>query len=259
MSACLNAGYFRGLLQLAVRQNNTALELEIALQVDDVAAFDAAAQRTSSDAMWQQVLAQAMQLRAVDQRRGETEARKVSKERIVSAVLATMGPEAAAELLLRDEAFVDDVQPQVFPAFVTAFERQAEERAVVHRMLETLDAFMWSQKPLALAPQLKNLRDQEVAGTALRTPYVTEEDGKPVVAFDETPLPEFLEQRHHWGVEFSTAGMHLHLVNFFFFPAVYCLPSRSTLPGLYSASTGGSGTQHRYIPLRSRIPSAMYN
>lgn len=191
---------------MAASTRDATVELEIALQVDDRAAFDAAAKRTSSDVIWQHALMQAVELRKIDERRGETSPRQVSKEHIVGAVLASMGPEAAAELLLRDETFVDDVQPHAFPAFVTAFERQAEERAVVHRMLETIDAFMWTPKPLALSPQLKNLRDQEVAGTVLQLPYVTRSEGQTIIAFDETPLPEFMEQRHHWGVEFNTLG-----------------------------------------------------
>lgn len=50
---------------------------------------------------------------------------------------------------------MSDVDARVYGSLLVSFRAAKKEQKLVHDMLELIDSYLWAQKPLATAPQIR--------------------------------------------------------------------------------------------------------
>jgi len=73
-----------------------------------------------------------------------------------------LGPEKAMALLFTHPSFCDLLEPHLYETFLRAAEQDHKRSLIVHRMLESIDSYLWLRRPQMLASELRSLKDSEL-------------------------------------------------------------------------------------------------
>jgi len=137
-------------------------------------------------------------------------ARSISRELIASLLVRSLSGDQVLQLFGEYPFFVGRLPFEVYQQILRRTGSKAERDQLIGELLECVSEYLWIKHPSSLAPQYRQLREQEAGGPSMleTLPFVrsrsatNSKDRRFVLAFDNTtPLPRTLEDvAGQWGV-----------------------------------------------------------
>jgi hypothetical protein len=164
-------------------------------------------------------------------------------------MVAILGAAQALDVLDTLPLVAAHLPPRAYAAFARAAATQTDRAAAVNSMVDVVGAYMWTQKPTPIPPQIVRLAAAEAGAEDPNYARVVRLDSRAPGVDVSVPLPLCVEDpKAHWGLVFDAHALC----------RVCCVPIRAIAPASAAAGPGlGEHRLRRIAPKRS--PAALLN